>query len=640
MLPRMRSRVLVISSIVAACSGSAPRSSTPPPTTSPAPVATPAVVPATPPAIAPLVVAQSDAGFAFRDPDRRKKLEAAFPAIEKMIDEEMTQQTLPGLAFGIVIDGELAYAKGFGVTSVASKTVPDADTVYRIGSITKSFTGLALLALRDDGVLQLDEPLAKWIPEAGQLVYPTRDSRAITLRQLANHTSGLPRMGRFEPENGPNEEVVVKSLGTLALDAAPGTRWNYSNLAFSLLGIVIAHAARAPYHDVVAARILKPLGMTATAWDHAEVPADKLAPAHVPGPKGPTTNPKPARLGAADGAGGIYSSVRDMAKYVAFQLAAYPPRSAEDAGTIHRATVREAHSTGVAMRLQTEGHVSATSYGYGWAKEQSCELDDVVGHNGAIDSYRSAIGFSPSRGVGVIALTNFGMGNPDKIVERAFGELEKTKAFVPRAPGPSPELSAAMTRLLAVYHQWDEAALKAILARPVDPREQGELATYKQLHGTCTGFEPSEIESPRAGAFALKCERGTFAIQLSVDAQGLIEGFVGLSRGVEAPAAVATAVKAIVALNAKWDDKLYAKHFAKSPISAAQAKALAVQFHARHGDCTIKQAIHEAFDWGYELTCKKENVELWPMPMPNDPTQFVGLRLQPLRTEPKRCPAR
>jgi CubicO group peptidase (beta-lactamase class C family) len=150
----------------------------------------------------------------------------AFPAIDKAIAEEMAQQNLPGLAFGIAIDGELAYAKGYGVTDLDAKTVPDPDTVYRIGSITKSFTALAILSLRDDGVLGLDDPLVKWIPEASGIVYPSRDSRPITLRQLLDHTSGLPR--DFVPSS--DEAAFVESLDGIALQFAPGTSWSYSNL--------------------------------------------------------------------------------------------------------------------------------------------------------------------------------------------------------------------------------------------------------------------------------------------------------------------------------------------------------------------------------------------------------------------------
>ena len=575
------------------------------------------------------VIADDTPAPAFRDPERRKKLEAAFPKIEKMIGEEMTAQGLPGVAVGIVIDGDLAYAKGFGVTDPASKRTPDADTIYRIGSITKSFTGLALLSLRDEGALQLDDPLAKWIPEAAQLVYPARDARPITLRQVATHTSGLQRDTTIDQENDPSEDAVVKSLVHLPLELAPGTRHSYSNLGFGLLGIVIARAAKVPYHDVVAARIWKPLGMTATMWDPAQLLPGALAP--------PQPGPRLARLGAIDGAGGIYSSVRDMAKYVAFQLAAYPPRSSDDSGAIKRATVREAHSTGLAMALKLDPPVAALTYGYGWAREQSCRFDDLIAHNGAVDSYRADIALLPSRGVGVVVMTNFPMGNTGVFAHRALVELDKTGALAQREAAPNPRLAAAMTKMLAVYNQWDEAALKAILGRPIDPREQGELAGYKQLHGTCTAFKLAQQESPSVGTFDVTCERGTFQLQLATNGDGQIVGFAGFSKGVAPAPAFAKMAQAVLSLHAKWDDKIYAKYLTKAA-PAELMKKLATQFRERHGDCKLAASIHEAFDWGYQVDCKKENVEMYFATAPDDPTKVVGIHLRPVRGERQVCP--
>jgi len=196
------------------------------------PAVAPAPVVAAPPS-APVVqqkFAAASPAPTFTDPDRRKKLAAAFPEIDKALEQERATQAVPGVSVGIVIDGELAYAKGFGVIDPATKSVPDADTVYRIGSISKSFTGLSLLSLRDDGVLNLDDPLARWIPEANKLVYPTRDERPITLRQLTQHTSGLPRMGPFDPEHDPDEATVLGSLAKITLERAPVLASVYSNL--------------------------------------------------------------------------------------------------------------------------------------------------------------------------------------------------------------------------------------------------------------------------------------------------------------------------------------------------------------------------------------------------------------------------
>lgn len=269
-MPSRARRLLALTvAVVAAAACGAPETRRTPPPSGPVPAAAPsppppapAAAPATPPPPPAQSFAAADPGFAFADPDRRAKLAAAFPAIDRELAAELARQSLPGFAIGIVIDGELAYERGFGVTDLESRAKPDADTIYRIGSITKSFIGLTILALRDAGKLGVDDPLARWIPEARGLVYPSRDSPPIVLRQLLAHTAGLPRLGPVDVDTAPKEAVIVASLAGLPLIFAPGTDWRYSNLAYSLLGLVAGRAAAAPFQDVVATYITRPLGMT------------------------------------------------------------------------------------------------------------------------------------------------------------------------------------------------------------------------------------------------------------------------------------------------------------------------------------------------------------------------------------------
>lgn len=604
----------------------------------PAPVAEQVFAPATPPP-------------AFTDPDRRAKLAAAFPSLDKALEQERATQGVPGVSVGIVIDGELAYAKGFGVVDPATKAVPDADTVYRIGSISKSFIGLALLSLRDEGVLDLDDPLARWIPEANKLAYPTRDGRPITLRQLAQHTSGLPRMGPFEPENGPDEATVVGSLAKITLDRAPGLESVYSNLGFSLLGIVVGHAAKRPLHDVVAARILAPLGMTSTGWDAATVPAGHLAPAFTKGPDAGAV--PPARLGAGDGAGGIYSSVRDMGRYAAFLLAAYPPRDADDRGPIRRATIREAQLTGFAlMPRATLGakagpaaplvELDASSYGFGWVHRQTCTATDQVGHNGAIDSYRADLTLRTSSGIGVVVLTNFGNANTGAFAGRAIEILEATGAMKPREAVMSDAFTSTMKTFLEVYNEFDEAKLQAILARPIDPREHEELDSYKALHGACTGFKPTRMVADRVARLAFTCERGALEIEAAVDGTGKLAGFVGRSPGVAPPAKVAKIFTAALALhlNPRWSEAAYKVVFPKQQVPEAQARTVAANLRAQLGTCKPNGFTHEGFGWTLELACAKGG----PMALSiqfDAHGDLDGIQIHPpAGREPQRCPPR
>lgn len=269
---------LLLATLVAC--GSSTRAPAPPASASLAP-ATPVAEPVpAPPAVAAQRFDDHDAGYAFGDPDRRAKLTAAVAGMDAAISDEMKQRDLKGLAIGIVIDGELAYSKGFGIVDPTTKTVPDADTVYRIGSVSKSFTGLALLTLRDEGVLQLDDPLTKWFPAASGIIYPSHDSRPITLRQLLTHTSGMPRDAT--DHRSPTEADIAKSLDGVHLESSPGTQFVYSNTGFGLLSIVVAHAAHSTFRDAMAKRIFRPLGMTATTFLREDVPVAHAAPSIGP----------------------------------------------------------------------------------------------------------------------------------------------------------------------------------------------------------------------------------------------------------------------------------------------------------------------------------------------------------------------
>jgi CubicO group peptidase (beta-lactamase class C family) len=645
--------------VLAACGGQgAARQpvAAPPPTAATAPVLAAASPAAPAPAPAPTasveqVFAHATPPSVFTDPERRAKLAAAFPSLDKALEQERAAQGLPGVAVGVVIDGELAYAKGFGVVDPKTKTVPDADTVYRIGSISKSFTGLALLSLRDEGVLDLDDPLARWIPEASKIVYPTRDERPITLRQLALHTSGLPRMGPFEPENGPDEATVVGSLAKITLDRAPGLESVYSNLGFSLLGIVVSHAAKRPLHDVVASRIFTPLGMTSSGWDAASVPAGHLAPAFTKGPDAGAV--PPARLGAADGAGGIYSSVRDMARYAAFLLAAYPPRDDDDRGPIRRATIREAQLSGFAL----EPHVAlppnakagaprveldASTYGFGWVHRQTCSATDLVWHNGAIDSYRSHLALRTASGIGVVVLTNFGNANTEAFANRALEILEATGAMKPREAATSEAFTATMKTFLEVYNDFDATKLQSILNRPIDPREHEELAGYKALHGTCTGFKPAKMVTDRAARFAFTCERGALEIEANFDGAGKIGGFIGRSPGVTPPANVAKVFTAALALhvNGAWNEAAYKVVFPKQQIPEAQARTVAAQLKKQLGTCKPGAFMHEGFGWTLDLRCTK-GAPLALTIQFDAHGDLEGIQFHPpAGAEPQRCPAR
>jgi CubicO group peptidase (beta-lactamase class C family) len=493
---------------------------------------------------------------AFADPRRRARLAAAFPELDAFLADERARRNLPSLAFGVVIDGELAFAHGYGARDAGGADPVDADTVYRIGSITKTFTSLAILKLRDEGKLALDEPAARYVPELAALQYPTRDAPAITLRHLLTHSSGLPRLGPFtyaQAQHDVTEAEMLRGLPGVAVLAAPGTEVRYSNFGFGLLGLVVSRVSGQRYRDYVDAALLGPLGMSSTRWSAADVPAGRLATAYERGP----TGPRPVahwRMGASEGAGGLYSTVRDLARWVAFQLDAYPPRSDEDRGPLRRSSRREAHTpqrpTDLTVQSSAPGaaadegpKVTASGVGLAWWGVQTCAYEQIVGHTGGTEGYSSKVRFLPQRGVGLIALANVQEADLDGAIDGALDILARTGALERRAFAASPALTRAVVAAVALYDDFSardyaEHFAPTFRAGLPDAVAVQTIDALKATHGRCdaAAAEAVAVESPSAGVFFIPCARGALSLQLAVDTAGKIQLAAVTSKGDGAPA--------------------------------------------------------------------------------------------------------
>lgn len=616
----------------------------PPPATPPANAALPAPGPSAAPAAPQAFAAAGDeVAYVFADPDRRKKLESAFPAIDALGEAELRDAKLPGFVMGILIDGELAYARGFGFADIEKKTKADLDTVYRIASNTKSFTALAVLALRDDETLALDDSLPRWIPEASGLVYPTHDAPPITLRQLLTHTSGLPRIGTFDNavfDHLVTEEEITRSLPGFALEAPPGTAYRYSNLGYGLLGLVVGRASRTPWQTFVKRRLLDPLGMTSATYDPDAVPATRLATQYQRSASGGFEPAKVPRLGASGGVGGLYASLRDQARYLAFQMDAYPPRSAPETGPVRRSTLRESHFDAI----RGDGS-SADNYGYGWAFEESCELGRLVWHAGGGAGAAAWWAFLPENGVGVMVSTNLMAGGG--VGKKALMALKKTGGLsrrVGRMSRLSPALEAVMPGFLTVLNAWDEEGYKAMVTKPLygpSDADNAELAGYRATHGACKGYTPIEISSPLNARFVMQCERGALEMLIRLSpADGLIQGFVGTSRDISAPPELVAAADRLVGLIGKWDVGVYRKHLApKAAKTEAETVAFFAGLRAGHGSCKVKSFSRRANRPDFLLECERGGaLKLSPKLDDKDTALIVSYSIT--EESPPACPAK
>src|SRR5262249_50891307 len=156
-----------------------------------------------------------------------------------------------------------------------------------------------------------------------------------------------------DPGHAPSASEITASLRGLELSHVPGVAEQYSNLGVGLAGIAVGRAADARYRDYVSQNLLQPLGMASTTWDREAVPVDRLATAYARTPTGTLERKEHWRLGESEGAGGIYSTVRDMAHWAAFHLQAFPPRNDADPGPVRRASLREAMTIHHADRVRS-----------------------------------------------------------------------------------------------------------------------------------------------------------------------------------------------------------------------------------------------------------------------------------------------
>ena len=173
---------------------------------------------------------------------------------------------IPGMVWGIVQEGRLVHVKGAGVQDVDTKRPVNADTLFRIASMTKAFTALSILKLRDDGKLALDAPAETYVPELRGWKYPTEDSPKIRVRELLTHTAGFVTDDPWGDRQTPLPESDFTRLlrDGVPFTRAPATAMEYSNLGYALLGRIITNVSGQPYKDFVQRLLLAPLGMSAT----------------------------------------------------------------------------------------------------------------------------------------------------------------------------------------------------------------------------------------------------------------------------------------------------------------------------------------------------------------------------------------
>jgi CubicO group peptidase (beta-lactamase class C family) len=388
--------------------------------------------------------------------------------LSQFIESGLQTLKVPGVSIGLIQDGKVVFAGGFGVREIGKADKPDADTLYIVASNTKALTTLMLAKLLDEGKITWETPVTTLLPS-----FKLGDAD-ITSRVLVKHLicacTGLPRQDYewlFQYQ-GVTPEGALKTLATIKPTSKFGEMFQYSNSLAGAAGFVGGHVAfpalelGAAYDEAMLTRVFRPLGMDATTFDFARALAQNHATAHAPDVDG-----RPA-LAMMDinyavipvrPAGGAWSSVRDMLKYVQMEL---------DEGTLAGGSRYVAKDTLLARRTPQVSIGRDTTYGMGLVVDTTYGVP-VVHHGGDLIGYHSDMIWLPQHNVGAVILTN---GDPGWVLRGAFDRKLLEVLFDGR-----PEADAQVAAQAKSY--FDQlAAERKLLTVPADAAEAGKLAQH------------------------------------------------------------------------------------------------------------------------------------------------------------------
>jgi serine-type D-Ala-D-Ala carboxypeptidase/endopeptidase len=424
----------------------------------------------------------------------------------------MNDNHVPGLVWGVVKDGTLIHIGAFGSQRLDLENQPvTANTGFRIASMSKAFTGFAILKLRDEGKLRLDDPAWKYIPEIKSW------GKDITVADLLHHTAGFVTDDPW----GDRQQVMPEAEFTKLLKAgvprtAPrGTRYEYSNMGFAMLGRIISNVSGKDYASYVGAQVFKPLGMAATTYENADVPAASRAIGYRWENEAWAEEPY-MKHGAFGAMGGITTTANDYAKWIGFLLSAWPAAEG-DAKT--KSTIRAMqYGGGLPHRRSRPGAEGANCritgvYGAGLIASNDCVLGPVLFHGGGFPGYGSHMLLLPDAGVGVFALTNRTYAGPSAPVWDAATTLMQSGWIRARMQPVSPLLAGGYKTAQAIWTNGGvegqtQLAENFLMDRSADNWKK-QLSDLQTKAGVCDTAVPIAATGMLSGRFSWGCANGT-----------------------------------------------------------------------------------------------------------------------------------
>ena len=374
--------------------------------------------------------------------------------LETFIERQMRQKQLPAFSIALVDDQQIVWARGFGYADPQRKVPATADTEYRVGSVSKLFTDIAVMQLVEKGTLDLDAPVTRYLPD----FHPRNPFGApITLRELMTHRAGLvrePPVGNYFDSGSPSLAATVRSLNETTLVYQPGTHSKYSNGGVAVAGYVLEHEAGQPYAPYVERHVLAPMGLKASSFILTPRIEARLARAQMWTYDGLAIPTPTFALGEAP-AGSLYSTVLDLGRFLEVLFANGRGRS----GAILRPQTLEGM-----WKPQFEPEGAKRGFGLGFLVSQ---LDGhrLIGHAGGIYGFSTQVSALPDEKLGAVAVTTVDAANAvtARVADVALRLMlaERTGKPLPKIPETTP-LAPRTARALAGRYRSSSSALDLI----------------------------------------------------------------------------------------------------------------------------------------------------------------------------------
>jgi CubicO group peptidase (beta-lactamase class C family) len=369
----------------------------------------------------------------------------AIKIFDKWAEQHIAHRNVPGLSIAVVYDQEIVWAKGYGYIDLETKTPSTPATVYRIGSITKLFTSTAILQLRDQGKLRLDDPVSLHLPWF-EVPNPVPDAPEITIRHLLTHTSGLSREAAFPYWTShvfPTREELAEVVPGQDAINPPETTYHYSNLGMSLLGEIVTEVSGQPWDDYVEEKIFQPLGMSSSSAAPDKELLARAATAYMlessDGTRGIFDY---YDTGAIAPAANIVSTVEDLSRFASLQFHDGP---AGGNLILKGSTLREM------QRVHWVYPSFSGGMGLGFRVSRR-DGKTFVGHGGWVGGNRSNLLLVPDEKIAIIVALNADDGSPFTVANQAYKVIAPPILDATKKPAaPKPEADQAWRRYVGLY---------------------------------------------------------------------------------------------------------------------------------------------------------------------------------------------